>query len=102
MRTEHRNAYEDSKTVASKRVAWSQDEDKIVAKLEISLKRWQEGQILHRLYCEYKDIVQRAQANHRSEEAIRGRRQQPEYKMLLNSLSNAGVTVRKDPMRMIT
>lgn len=88
MRSKHRNAYEESKSVANKRVAWSQDEDKILAKLEISLKQRQKGQILDRLFHAWNQIVQRAQAQHRSKEAIRGRRQQPEYKALLNSLSS--------------
>ena len=89
MRSKHRNAYEESKTVASKRIAWSQDEDKVLAKLEISLKHQHKGQILDRLFCEWNKIAHKAQANHRSKEAIRGRRQQPEYKVLLNSLRNS-------------
>lgn len=86
MRTKHKNAYEDSKTVAMKRVAWNSDEDKILAKMEILLKKQHKGQILDRLYQEWNKTASRAQGNYRSKEAIRGRRQQPEYKAILSSM----------------
>jgi hypothetical protein len=86
MRTKHPQAYEESKKVANIRVAWSNDEDKILANLEISLKSTQKGQILDRLYNEWNKLVEQSHANYRSKEAIRGRRQQPEYKATLNDL----------------
>jgi hypothetical protein len=80
MRHKHPNAYEESKTVACKRVAWSNDEDRVLAGLELSLKSTKKGQILNRLTEEYNKLVRRSGAQPRSKEAIRGRRQNAEYR----------------------
>lgn len=88
MRSKHPEAYEESKKVANIRVAWNQDEDKILANLEIKLKELHKGQILDRLFREWNKLVQQSHANYRSKEAIRGRRQQPEYKQTLEELKN--------------
>jgi hypothetical protein len=80
MRYKHRNAYEDSKKVATKRIAWDPDEDVILAELEISLKTAQKGQILSRLTTEWNKLAKKSGANLRTQEAIRGRRQTAEYK----------------------
>lgn len=86
MRIKHAEEYEISKTVASKRIAWSIDEDRVLAKLELSLKEVQRGQILSRLYIGYNEIAAKSKAPSRSKEAIRGRRQQPDYKALMNEM----------------
>ena len=88
MRTKHSKAYEESKKVASIRIAWNNDEDKILANLEVSLKSIQKGQILDRLFIEWNKLVVQSRANFRSKEAIRGRRQQPEYKAILADLQS--------------
>ncbi|CAF4261933.1 unnamed protein product [Rotaria magnacalcarata] len=74
MRTKHGEAYEKSKKVAMKRIAWTTDEDLVLAKLEIKLKATQKGQILERLTTEYNKIASRSNSHIRSKEAIRGRR----------------------------
>ena len=88
MRTKHVQAYEESKKVANIRIAWSNDEDRILASLELQLKAVHKGQILERLTTEWQKLVQESRANVRSKEAIRGRRQQTEYKRTLEELSN--------------
>jgi len=88
MRTKHPREYEESKTVANIRVAWNSDEDRILANLEIRLKSIQKGQILDRLYTEWNELVRQSHANYRSKEAIRGRRQQAEYKATLADLQS--------------
>lgn len=87
MRLKHPAEYETSKTVAMKRIAWSNDEDRVLAKLELSLKSIQRGQILTRLHSGYNEIAAKSNAPQRSKEAIRGRRQQPDYKNLLDDLA---------------
>jgi hypothetical protein len=86
MRTKHPQAYEESKKVANIRIAWSNDEDNILANLEISLKSTQKGQILERLFNEWNKLVVQSHANYRSKDAIRARRQQQEYKAILRDL----------------
>ncbi|CAF3000950.1 unnamed protein product [Rotaria sp. Silwood2] len=88
LRLKHPNEYEDSKKVANIRIGWSNDEDKILANLEISLKAVQKGQILDRLTEEWNKIAAASHANLRSKDAIRGRRQQPEYKAILADLKS--------------
>ena len=88
MRTKHPREYEESKTVANIRVAWNSDEDRILANLEIKLKSIQKGQILDRLYAEWNKLVIQSHANYRSKEAIRGRRQQADYKATLADLQS--------------
>lgn len=88
MRMKHPAEYETSKIVAAKRVAWSTDEDLVLAKLERSLKFTQRGQILTRLYIGYNEIAAKSNAPLRSKEAIRGRRQQTEYKTLMKNLND--------------
>ena len=88
MRCKHPEEYEASKTVALKRIAWSTDEDRVLAKLELSLKATQRGQILTRLCAGYNEITAKSKAPPRSKEAIRGRRQQPDYKALMDELNN--------------
>ncbi|CAM4834268.1 unnamed protein product [Rotaria magnacalcarata] len=86
MRTKHGEAYEKSKKVAMKRIAWTTDEDLVLAKLEIKLKATQKGQILERLTTEYNKIASRSNSHIRSKEAIRGRRQQKEYKVVMEKM----------------
>ncbi|CAM4988514.1 unnamed protein product, partial [Rotaria socialis] len=86
MRTKHGEAYEKSKKVAMKRIAWTTDEDLVLAKLEIKLKATQKGQILERLTMEYNKIASRSNSHIRSKEAIRGRRQQKEYKVVMEKM----------------
>nr|ACV95459.1 reverse transcriptase/endonuclease [Adineta vaga] len=88
MRTKHAAAYEESKKVATKRVAWSPDEDQILAELEVKLKKMQKGQLLSRLVVEYNKCAVKSKAPSRSKDAIRTRRQQHEYKLLLRSLQS--------------
>jgi hypothetical protein len=87
-RLKHPAEYEASKTVASIRVGWSTDEDSVLAQLELKLKSTQKGQILNRLHAGYNEIAASSNAPPRSKEAIRGRRQQAEYKALMDELKN--------------
>jgi len=66
-----------------KRIAWSINEDQILANLKISLKAKKNGQILERLHIEYNKIANNSKAPTRLKEAICGRHQQPEYKKVL-------------------
>jgi hypothetical protein len=95
MRKLHPQAYEESKTVATTRIAWNNDEDKILANLEINLKSIQKGQILDRLYIEWNKLVEQSHANYRSKEAIRGRRQQVEYKAILADLQSKSTNIHQ-------
>ncbi|CAF1448919.1 unnamed protein product [Rotaria sordida] len=88
LRLKYSNKYEDSKKLANIRGAWNNDKDKTLANLEVSLKSQQRGQILDRLHEEWNKLAAKSYANHRSKEAIRGCRQQPEYKAILAGLQN--------------
>ena len=88
MRLKHPAAYEDSKKVANIRIAWSKDEDTILANLEVSLKSAKKGQILDRLYNEWNKLATQSCANHRTKDAIRSRRRQPEYKNILANVQS--------------
>jgi Reverse transcriptase (RNA-dependent DNA polymerase) len=93
MRKNHPAAYEISKTVAKKRITWSKDEDRILASLEIKLKKSNRGQILNRLAIEWQKLVKTTGTAARSKSAILGRRQQPEYKQVFNELMAAEESV---------
>jgi len=88
MRHKHPSAYEQSKTVAQKRLAWTSDEDRILAGIEIKLKKDSKGQILNRLAGEWNKLVKNNGANKRSKGAILGRRQNLEYKRVLAEMIN--------------
>ncbi|CAF1672855.1 unnamed protein product, partial [Adineta ricciae] len=86
MRAKHPETYENSKKVANIRVAWSKDEDILLANLELELKSIQKGQILDRLCSEWNKKVEKSHANFRSKDAIRTRRQQAAYKATLHDI----------------
>lgn len=86
MRTKHPVAYEESKEVANTRIAWNQDEDTVLASIEISLKKVKKGQLLDRLYNKWNKIASECHGNLRSKKALGARRNHPEYKKVLANL----------------
>lgn len=80
MRHKHPAEYNSSIKVALVRVAWSEDEDLALARLELKLKQESKGQIVNRLAVEWSKMVKQGGWVPRSKTAIRGRRQQPDYK----------------------
>lgn len=63
------------------------DEDRLLAQTEIESRAQQKSLILERFTNEYNQIVASANGAQRSKEALRGRRQQPDYKLLLETLT---------------
>ncbi|CAF1509352.1 unnamed protein product, partial [Adineta steineri] len=86
MRHKHPEAYESAKKVATKRIAWTTDEDQVLARLEIELKEVRKGQILERLCIAYNKLTKQSNSNKRTKDAIRTRRQQQEYKKVMQDM----------------
>ena len=86
MRHKHPHAYEQSKTVAQKRIAWSKDEDRVLASLEIKLMKSGRGRILERLTLEWKKLAKSTGTNTRSITAIRSRRVSAQYKSIFKQI----------------
>lgn len=83
MRHKHPYAYELSKTTAQKRIAWSNDEDRILAELEIKLRKSSRNRILNRLAIEWKKLAKSTGTTSRTQSALGTRRRNPQYKKLL-------------------
>jgi Reverse transcriptase (RNA-dependent DNA polymerase) len=86
MRHKHPYAYEQSKTVAQKRIAWSKDEDRMLAGLEIKLIKSGKGRIVERLALEWKKLTKSTGTNARSLGAIKGRRGTAQYKSIIKKI----------------
>ena len=88
-RCKHPREYEESKTVASKRIAWNVDEDLILAQLEVDLKAKQKSCIAERLFEEYNKIAEQSKAPPRTKRAIISRRLGSDNKELLKSIQES-------------
>lgn len=91
MRHKHPTEYNKSIKVASVRVAWTEDEDLALARLEVRLKQESKGQIVNRLAAEWSKMVKQGGGVPRSKTAIRGRRQQPDYKRTIEKVRDTPI-----------